>query len=266
MHAGRPYVLEVDELAGEGTVPCVMCGFDPGNWAEQDSTRTLSHAEVLIAGWSGQAADVLREAIGRRGREVIAEVATADDLAGQVHALWHGLVSIADLRRAGGDTVATQHGGVWQLNRSGGGVPKRAVDSVVVDRSGVVGDVQASRIHHGRPWQALCLWSTEVIDALVAEGHPIYAGAAGENVTIGGVDWSTLRGGTIMEIGSVRCQLSAPATPCSKNRRWFRQGDISRIDHDRHPGWSRWYASVLRTGSIATGDLVEVEPPPSAGR
>ncbi len=89
-------------------------------------------------------------------------------------------------------------------------------------------------------------WSTR----LAAEGHPIEAGSAGENITIRGVDWSSMRGGAIIDIGSVRCQLSAPATPCSKNRRWFRDGDIGHMDHDLHPGWSRWYASVLRPGSI----------------
>ena len=147
-----------------------------------------------------------------------------------------------------------------QLNRSDGGVPKLPVSSVTVERRGVVGDVQADRRHHGRPWQALGLWSVEAIDALVAEGHPIKAGAAGENITISGVDWSMLRGGSILDIGTVRCQLSAPATPCRKNRQWFDDGNISRIDHDRHPGWSRRYPSVLRAGSITAGDLVDVEP------
>jgi MOSC domain-containing protein YiiM len=72
------------------------------------------------------------------------------------------------------------------LSRSDGGVPKHSTDHVTVGFRGVDGDRQATRAHHGSPWQALCLWSREVIDALVAEGHPIAPGAAGENVTIAG--------------------------------------------------------------------------------
>lgn len=202
----------------------------------------------------------MRAAIVEQGRAVARDVAEADELLDRVHALLHGLTSIADLRREGGDSVRTQHGSVAQLSRSDGGVPKTVVDAVTVDRRGVLGDVQKSRVHHGRPWQALCLWSADVIDALVTDGHPISAGAAGENITVGGVDWSSLRAGAVVQIGPVRCQLSAPATPCSKIRRWFNDRDISRIDHDRHPGSSRWYASVLQTGSITTGDPVIIEP------
>jgi MOSC domain-containing protein YiiM len=128
----------------------------------------------------------------------------------------------------------------------------------------VEGDVQAARVHHGRPWQALCLWSAEVIDAFAADGHPIAFGSAGENVTIAGLDWAMLRAGTIIELGSgpdaVRCQLSAPATPCTKNAQWFTDRDIWRIDHDRHPDQTRWYASVLRPGTVSAGDPVVVSP------
>jgi MOSC domain-containing protein YiiM len=151
---------------------------------------------------------------------------------------------------------------VSRLSSSGGGVPKLAVPKVTVGRRGILGDVQATRAHHGRPWQALCLWSQELIDTLAADGHPIGPGAAGENVTIAGVDWSQLRAGAIVDIGSVRCQLSAPTTPCSKVRHCFSDRSIQRIDHDRHPGWSRWYASVIRPGSIEGGDPVEIEPAP----
>jgi MOSC domain-containing protein YiiM len=249
-------------------IPCDVCGFDPANWTVQDMQRTLAHADGLIAGWSSGAPDALRPAIDGIidiEHDDPVEIDT-DSIERDVHRLWHRLVTIADVRRANGDAIANQRGAVAQLSRSNGGVPKLPVDSALVDLHGVVGDVQRTRLHHGRPWQALCLWSAEVVDALVAEGHPIGAGAAGENVTISGVDWSTMRGGAIIDIGSVRCQLSAPATPCSKNRRWFLDGHIDRMDHDRHPGWSRWYATVLRPGSIETGSPVEVEPPDLVGR
>ena len=55
-------------------------------------------------------------------------------------------------------------------------MPKQAVDSAEVGLGGHDGDRQRTRKHHGRPWQALCLWSSEVIADLAAEGHPIGPG------------------------------------------------------------------------------------------
>jgi MOSC domain-containing protein YiiM len=258
-----PYVGGVDAPAGTGTTPCASCGFDRAEWTRGDATRTLAHAEALIAAWSAGAVGAEADVLAARGRALVAEVAAAGELTDRVHALWHGLVSIADLRRAGGHAVPLQRGVVTQLNRSGGGVPKAPVASASVGIRGLGGDVQATRVHHGRPWQALCLWSADVIAALVDEGHPVEAGTTGENITIAGVDWTLLRGGTVVDIGAVRCQLSAPTTPCRKIRRWFRDGAVGRIDHERHPGWSRWYASVLRPGTIVAGDVVLVEPVPT---
>jgi MOSC domain-containing protein YiiM len=154
----------------------------------------------------------------------------------------------------------TQTGTVAQLNRSDGGVPKLPVDAVEVGHRGVVGDRQAARQHHGRPFQALCLWSAEVIEALQAEGHPIGPGRAGENVTIQGIDWKTIRSGVRLRIGDVLAEISAWSTPCWKNAQWFVEGDIDRMDHSHHPGWSRAYAWVRQPGTIRTGDPVVVEP------
>ena len=97
-----------------------------------------------------------------------------------------------------------------------------------------------------------------MIDALRVEGHPIEAGSTGENLTLAGIDWARLRAGLVLEIGELRLRLSAPAVPCSKNAAFFMDGRVERMDHDRHPGWSRWYASVLEPGDIAPGDEVVV--------
>ncbi len=175
-----------------------------------------------------------------------------------VHDLWHHLIDIADVRVALGDAPTRQVGELVQINRSGGGVPKLPIDSAVVGHRGVDGDSQAARVHHGRPWQALCLWSADVIEALVDEGHPIFPGAAGENLTLRGIDWSAIRAGLVVEVGEVVCRISAPADPCAQNARWFADGDFGRMDHIDHPGWSRWYASVEGPGAIQTGDHVVV--------
>ncbi len=131
------------------------------------------------------------------------------------------------------------------------------MESAFVNVRGVLGDQQADRKHHGRPEQALCLYSLEVIEALQAEGHPIQPGNAGENLTITGLDWSTLKEGDRLRIGAdVIAEITYPASPCAKNAGWFRERDYHRMDHDGHPGWSRWYARVLAAGPIAVGDSV----------
>lgn len=176
------------------------------------------------------------------------------------------IAAMAELSAAGrtlvtlgfGPTTAT--GAVTHLARGHGGVPKQAEASVEIDASGVVGDRQAERRHHGRPWQALCLWSADIIDALVAQGHPIRPGAAGENITVSGLDWPSVRPGVRLRLGpDVICEISSFSTPCQKNAQWFSDGDFRRIDESRGP-LSRMYASVLASGTLHVGDAVTLLP------
>ena len=112
-------------------------------------------------------------------------------------------------------------------------------------------------MHHGRPWQALCLWSGEVIDAFAADGHPVAPGAAGENVTIRGLDWSAVRTGVRFRMGTVLAEASLWALPCKTNAGWFLGGDFEVMHHDRGPV-SRMYATVIEPGEIASGDAVHL--------
>jgi len=150
---------------------------------------------------------------------------------------------------------------IHQINLSKGGVPKLPVAEADIDESGVVGDIQADRIHHGRPDQALCLYSLEVIEELQREGHPIAPGSAGENLTLSGLDWSKLVPGARLSVGpEVMIEVTGYTSPCQKNARWFVEGDFSRMSQTRHPGSSRLYAHVLQGGQVKTGDEVALEP------
>ena len=100
-----------------------------------------------------------------------------------------------------------------------------------------------------------------MIEALNAEGHPISPGAAGENLTVRGIEWASLRPGTVASIGDhVLIEISSYATPCAKNAEWFADRNFRRMLQEHNPGWSRLYATVLRAGPIRTGDVVTVEP------
>jgi MOSC domain-containing protein YiiM len=179
------------------------------------------------------------------------------------HAIHDAVHHLRDAGRAIhllGAGAPTQSGSVAQISSSDGGVPKLPVDEAEIGERGVVGDRQAARKHHGRPLQALCLWSSEVIDELRAEGHPIHPGAAGENLTLSDVDWATVRPGVRLLVGEVLAEVSAYAVPCKKNAQWFVGRDFNRMSQDRHPGSSRVYAWVLEPGRVRTGDPVTVEP------
>lgn len=173
-----------------------------------------------------------------------------------LHDVMHHIGDIHDIRTRLGDAVRGGDGTVVRVNESAGGIPKRAVSSAVVGRRGLADDRQQTRRHHGRPWQALCLYSSEVIDALAGEGHPIEPGSIGENLTISGLDWLQLRPGTTITIGDVVGRLTLPAEPCAKISGAFLERDFRRAQHSRHPGWSRWYAEVLTPGTVRPGDAV----------
>ena len=164
-----------------------------------------------------------------------------------------------DEMRAFGSFPARHEGTVAQLNTSGGGVPKLPVEEVQVDLGGIVGDVQRSRQHHGRPWQALCIWSAEVVDAFTAEGNPIGYGSAGENLTLRSIPWALVRPGVRLRLGEVLAECTPFALPCSKNARYFRDGNFLAMHHDEGPV-SRIYATVLEGGRIRPGDLAILEP------
>jgi hypothetical protein len=257
--------------------------------------------DLLMAGLDPAVADVRPAPGGRTFNDLAAEQAMAladtlrrldmtgqadrveiEQLAGDVHyaaagrlaqpefrsALDDLLVRSLELLRQAGRTLAAigafgepRSGGVHGLFTSNGGVPKLPVDSIEVRASGVVGDRQKTRRHHGRPWQALCLWSMTSVQRLAAEGHPIEPGAAGENISVSGLDWVAARPGTRMRLGSdVVAELSVFALPCRQNARWFLDGDFMRMHHDREPGISRIYASVLQGGRVTVGDGVELLP------
>ena len=163
-------------------------------------------------------------------------------------------------RRAAGRMPASVKGTVHRLSTSDGGVPKLAADQIAVSERGVAGDRQASRRVHGSPWQALCLWSLETIEAFQRDGHPIEPGSAGENITVAGIAWADVTAGVRLQIGGVLAEVSMFAPPCTQNAQWFSDGDFRRIGSSRGPGVSRVYASVVTSGQVSVGDTVVLEP------
>lgn len=265
--------------------PCAECRFDGTHYTRTDAERSLASIAVR---WRWAAAGIDETVLATRptpeslspvehaalaagitGPATYASAvdrlddlhATSDGLLDLVHRTSHHLLLATRAMHALGAGAPRSEGSVAGVFASHGGVPKQPISHAVVGYRGVEGDTQNARQHHGRVWQALCLWSADVIERLQREGHPIDHGRAGENVTIRGVDWPSLRPGTRLAIGTdVLAEVSAYATPCKKNAGWFVDGDFNRMNHDREPGVSRVYASVLRDGVVRPGDRVIVEP------
>lgn len=234
----------VDDGPGRVAVDDVLDALD------RESAELFRSVEALDAtGWD--------TTVVLRGEPIGAWTAVRNAL----HECSHHLRDVGRIRAALGDGVRHQVGTVASIQLGSGGVPKQTVGSARVEVDGLAGDVQHDRLNHGRPFQAVCLWGTDVIDGLVAEGHPIFAGAAGENLTLDGIAWADLRAGAFLHVGDeLVLELSSPAVPCSKNAPWFVDGRFDRILHTKHPGWSRLYASVVVPGDVRAGDAVEVEP------
>ena len=240
-----------------------MITLGPYQFSETDAARTLGHHDDLFdqltAGLPGAASEAVA---GHRRRAEAAWSEAGEGQAGRREALgtfwgaWReAMVTLRTVGVFGPPAVGTATG----LFLGDGGVPKGAVDAVEVDFGGVVGDRQGNRVHHGRPWQALCLWSSAVIEHLADAGHPIAPGLAGENVTLTGLSWERVRPGVQLRIGDVLAEVSSYATPCAKNAAWFRDGDFN-VMHERNGPVARVYATVLEPGTITVGDPALLEP------
>ena len=148
---------------------------------------------------------------------------------------------------------------IAQISVSAGGVPKLAVPAARVTELGLEGDAHRDMEHHGGPERALCLFALEHIRALQAEGHTVSPGAIGENLTVEGLDWERVTPGSRLELGdTVVIEITRYTSPCFNIQKNFVAGDISRVSQKRHPGWSRVYARVLKTGAIKQGDPIRL--------
>ena len=147
---------------------------------------------------------------------------------------------------------------VHSINVSDGGVPKIPRDGCEVRRGGLEGDRQRDLENHGGPDRAVSIYSLELIEALRAEGHPIGPGTTGENLTLAGLPWKDLRPGMRIEAGAVVLELASHAAPCQNIAGSFGDGRVVRVSEKVHPGWSRFYARVLKEGTLRTGDRVRI--------
>lgn len=161
------------------------------------------------------------------------------------------------------------NGTLKQINRSNGGLPKRAVAGPVMLREDrVEGDAWRNRSVHGGPKKAVLMAAAEFIDELAARGFPVTYGAIGENLTVSGLDPHMWRQGQRYRVGQdAVIELTTLRAPCGNldiygsaikaelHDAGCKAGDI-QSPHWAHGGF---YARVVRPGTIQAGDEVTLE-------
>ena len=134
-----------------------------GLWDSMMEGRTSPSATALGEALRGRLATVLGAdgdaSLAELGNTAAKMLGDSPDLSAVLDDVWTTLREASTALRADGQLPATTVGRVTQLSASGGGVPKLPIATADVDHRGVVGDVQRVRVHHGRPWQALCIYA-----------------------------------------------------------------------------------------------------------
>ena len=238
----------------------------PYEFTREDARNTLLAAPKILTEMSegrNGAIDHLLAYVNQLLEGTTVDQMTDSEITSVLPTVWAALSGATPTLRALGHIPSPQTGTLVQLNSSQGGVPKTAVDSAYIGWKGVEGDRQATRKHHGRPFQALSLWSAEVMEALRSEGHHVVPGSAGENITVSGISWNDVRPGTRMRIGEVLCVISSYAVPCKQLAELFVDRDFNRIHHDRDlenkTASCRVYATVVERGNVSPGDSISFE-------
>ena len=239
----------------------------PYEFTREDARNTLLAAPKILTEMSegrNGAIDHLLAYVNQLLEGTTIDQMTDSEITSVLPTVWAALSGATPTLRALGHIPSPQTGTLVQLNSSQGGVPKTAVDSAYIGWKGLEGDRQATRKHHGRPFQALSLWSAEVMETLRSEGHHVVPGSAGENITVSGISWNDVRPGTRMRIGEVLCDISSYAVPCKQLAELFVDRDFNRIHHDRDlenkTASCRVYATVVERGNVSPGDPITFEP------
>lgn len=145
-------------------------------------------------------------------------------------------------------------------------IDKRPVDGPVkVHPLGLTGDLQASRKHHGGESKAIYAYSQDDADYWARElDREIPPGLFGENLRLAGLDATGALIGERWRIGAeVEVEVTCPRTPC---RNFQRRMDVPNWVHRfAEAGRVGTYLRVVRRGSIAAGDTVEVLYRPGHG-
>ena len=128
--------------------------------------------------------------------------------------------------------------------------------AVTVNDVGLDGDGQADRQSHGGIDKAVLAYAASHYDRWCSELPELNwtPGGFGENLTVSGLDETTVCLGDHYRIGDVLLEVSQPRQPCWKLSRIWKQPDLTK--RVVVSGRSGWYLRVRETGTIEPGQAV----------
>lgn len=167
---------------------------------------------------------------------------------------------------SGGRVVAVHVGRIAPLRIgervvSSGIVKRRVVGAVFVGRTGLRGDEQGNREHHGGPDKAVCAYPAEHYAYWSKRlGLSLGPGAFGENFTLKDIVESSVCVGDVVRVGDVFLQVSQPRQPCF--RLAVHLGVRQLALWVQQLGLTGFYMRVLSSGFVrGEMDAVVVERP-----
>jgi MOSC domain-containing protein YiiM len=141
------------------------------------------------------------------------------------------------------------------------GIAKHATRSRVgVSSTGLAGDEHADLRVHGGPDKAVHIYPFAHYEAWRRElpGFPDWEGQGGfgENLSVMDLDERGVCIGDLWRAGTVDLQVTQGRQPCGKLNLRFGVADMAvRVQHTLRAGW---YCRVLRSGTVAAGDLLSL--------
>ncbi|WP_415912088.1 MOSC domain-containing protein [Neptuniibacter sp. QD37_11] len=136
------------------------------------------------------------------------------------------------------------------------GIFKEPVDSCLLTKTGLEGDVQVDKRVHGGPEKALYQFPSEnyatLRQALPHLEDSFISGSIGENLSSESVDDTQVHIGDIVKVGDALVQVSQPRRPCWKVNHKYGNGHIAPLLMSQ--AISGWYYRVLEEGELRVGD------------
>ncbi|MCP4457587.1 MAG: MOSC domain-containing protein [Cytophagales bacterium] len=152
----------------------------------------------------------------------------------------------------------------WNGEEKFTGINKKPVDHPIhLGKTDVVGDVVIERVVHAGPAKACYLYSADHYPYWknIYPNQEWHLGMFGENLTVEGLDETTLYIGNVYQVGSAKIVITEPRQPCYKFG--FKMGDQGILKKFINTTFCGSYIGVLEEGEVNAGDefiLLEESP------
>lgn len=132
-------------------------------------------------------------------------------------------------------------------------------DGIILEKTDVKSDAVVDRKYHGGIDKACYAYSSDYYDRW-KQLHPELDwdyGMFGENLTIEGLDETTLSIGDVYKVGEAIIEVSEPRQPCMKLN--VRLNSSQAVKQFVEFGRSGAYFRVLKEGKVISGDMLELQ-------